>query len=109
MPGITGVTNHRFAPQLNFFHPSGISARVQANYVDQHRDYNEFAPPYSSDNDQFWQVDAALNYRLPKRYGIISLGVKNLFDEEFSYIDTDPANPKFQSEQKVMLSVTLQL
>ena len=32
-------------------------------------------------------VDAAIGYRLPKRFGIISLQVKNLFDKEFNYQD----------------------
>ena len=109
VPGVTGVTNHRFTPQVSFFHPLGFSARIEANYVDQQRDYSEFSPPYSSDSDQFWQVDLALSYRLPKRYGILSLGVKNLFDETFSYIDTDPANPRFLPEQLVLLSLTVTL
>jgi outer membrane receptor protein involved in Fe transport len=32
-------------------------------------------------------VDAALGYRLPKRLGIISLGVRNLLDKEFRFQD----------------------
>ncbi len=106
--GIQGVTNHRFVPQVSFFLPCGFSARVWANYVDQKRDFDEYIPEEAVESDQFWQVDAALSYRLPKRYGIISLVAKNLFNEEFNYIDTDPANPKFLPEQRVFLSLTVQ-
>jgi hypothetical protein len=40
------------------------------------------------DRDAFVVVDAALGYRLPKRFGIMSLGVRNLVDEEFQFQDT---------------------
>ena len=42
--------------------------------------------------DQFWLVDAAISYRLPKRYGFVTLGVKNIFDEEFDYYEVDRKN-----------------
>jgi Flp pilus assembly protein TadD len=106
--GIFGVTSHRLAPQVSFFHPCGLSARVQANYIDQSRDFQDYIPEEALESDQFWQVDAALSYRLPQRYGIVSLVAKNLFNEEFNYIDTDPANPKFLPEQRVFLSLTVQ-
>ena len=32
-------------------------------------------------------VDVGLGYRLPKRLGIMSLGVRNLLDEEFRFQD----------------------
>ncbi len=106
--GISGVTNHRFVPQVSFFHPCGFSARVWANHVDQKRDFKDYIPEEAVESDQFWQVDAALSYRLPRRYGIISLVAKNLFNEEFNYIDTDSANPKFLPEQRVFLNLTVQ-
>jgi len=106
--GIFGVTNHRLVPQVSFFHPCGLSARLLANYVDQKRDFEDYIPEEAVESDQFWQVDAAISYRLPKRYGIVSLVAKNLFNEEFNYIDTDSANPKFLPEQQVFLTLTLQ-
>ena len=69
---------------LNFFHPNGIFTRVGVSYVDQ-----EIRQPSSSqwDSDDFALVDVSLGYRLPKRYGIIGVEVRNLFDESFSYQD----------------------
>ena len=40
----------------------------------------------------FWVVDAALRYRLPKRYGFLVAGVNNLTDETSTYEATDPRN-----------------
>jgi outer membrane receptor protein involved in Fe transport len=40
-----------------------------------------------TDDDSFVLVDVGLGYRLPKRLGIVSLGVRNLLDEEFRFQD----------------------
>ena len=37
--------------------------------------------------DDFFIVDAAIGWRIPNRLGIVSLEVRNLFDEEFKYQD----------------------
>ena len=38
-----------------------------------------------------------MSYRLPKRFGIIKLEAKNIFDEQFQFVDTDPAHPQVPS------------
>lgn len=104
----TRVTTHRVALGLNFFHPSGLFARLRTTYLDQD---GRFGDPRGGvvepGDDQFWVVDSALGYRLPKRYGIVSLEVKNLFDEDFRFQDTDPTNPSIQPERFVFARFTL--
>ena len=58
-------------------------------------------------DDTFWLVDAFISYRLPKRYGFVTFGVKNLFDEEFRYADTDINNPRIQPGRLFFGKVTL--
>jgi outer membrane receptor protein involved in Fe transport len=43
--------------------------------------------PQDRYKDDFSVVDAAIGYRLPKRLGMISLEIGNLFDEEFRFRD----------------------
>ena len=68
-------------------------------------------PPASANyipgSDQFWLVDAALSYRLPKRYGFITVGVTNLSDEEFKYFDTNPTNPVIQPDRFIFGKITI--
>jgi hypothetical protein len=52
-------------------------------------------------------VDAAVGYRLPRRYGIVTLSVKNLLDEQFNYQDTDPVTPVISPELSFVAKVTL--
>ena len=59
--------------------------------------------------DQFWLVDAAINYRLPKRYGFVTVGAKNLFDEEFDYFEIDQNNLRIQQDSQIFFKLTLSL
>jgi len=67
----------------NYFHPSGFFAGVLGSYVDQ-----KVKSSISAEGeDNFFIVDVAVGYRFKKRLGVASLGVKNLFDTDFSYQD----------------------
>jgi tetratricopeptide (TPR) repeat protein len=119
--GFTGNLNvaeletNRVPLAVNFFHPCGISAAVKATWYDQKGTFLKPDAPaptpdnYAPDSDQFWLVDAAVTYRLPLRYGIVSLGVQNLFDQEFKYQDTDVNNPSVQPVRTVFAKINLSL
>ena len=79
---------------INFFHPIGLSAAFKGTYVDQSGEFGESV--FEEGEDSFWFFDAAISYRLPKRYGFIAVGVNNMFDEEFEYFETDFNNPRIQ-------------
>ncbi len=109
---IRKVKTHIFPLGINLFHPSGLSIGFQGTYYDQEGDFQreEAIPvPFEEGEDSFWVVDGAISYRLPKRYGFISVGVTNLFDEEFEYADTDVQNPRIQPERSIFGRVTLAL
>jgi tetratricopeptide (TPR) repeat protein len=85
----------------NFFHPSGFFANLIASYINQDGTFG-IGPPLDElvdDGDSFWVVDLALGYRLPKRFGLISIGVRNLFDQDFRYQDTDFEHPRFVTDR----------
>jgi outer membrane receptor protein involved in Fe transport len=103
----TEIETHRFPLGIGFFHPCGLSTQVKATYVDQEGKFGDPFSGFISDDDQFWVVDAAISYRLPKRWGFITLEIKNLFDEEFNFQDTDPANPWTVPEQVIIGKCTL--
>jgi hypothetical protein len=110
--GIKDLKTHRVPLGINFFHPSGWSAGVTATYYDQEGtiERNVIAFDLFEDgDDQFWLVDAAINYRFPKRYGFVSLGVTNLFDEDFDYYEVDRKNLTIQQDTQFFFKVTLAL
>lgn len=69
-----------------FFLPSGFFAGIKGSFVWQKVDLSPTAT-FDDGHDEFFLVDANVGYRLPKRFGIVSLEVRNLFDTSFRYQD----------------------
>ena len=104
----TKIETHRLAFGTNFFHPSGFGAGLKATYLDQEGDFGDPKDEtLVSGSDQFWVVDAQISYRIPNRFGLITLVAKNLFDQEFRFQDTDPANPNIYPERVIFAKITL--
>jgi outer membrane receptor protein involved in Fe transport len=96
---------------VRYFAPCGFFASLTTTYVHQ-----TIARPLGSTlaqgTSEFQVFDAVMGYRLPARRGMISLGVKNLFDRHFSYQDlnfqTSQAQPPlFLPTRTVELRVAL--
>jgi Flp pilus assembly protein TadD len=100
----TYLKTHKTQLSGNFFHPNGLIAKLNLNYIDQTGDFFEInteLPPSSfypnlSNNTTFWTVDAELGYRFKNRHGLLTLGIKNLLNERFNYQGTDFNQPSLQ-------------
>jgi len=94
---------------VNFFHPSGLSASLTGTWVKQQGSFNRQTAlnTFENGDDDFLLFDAAIRYRLPKRYGFFTVGVSNLTDEDFEHFDTDRDNPRFQPDRYFFASFTL--
>ena len=108
----TRVRTHKVPLGINYFHPNGLIGKLKATFIDQKGDFTSgpgfiAGAPTEEKSDDFWLVDAAVGYRLPKRRGIVSVGVTNLFDESFNFVDTDPFNPRVYPERLVFGRFTL--
>jgi len=88
--GFKDETTHRVPLGVRFFHPSGFGAGISGTYY--HQDGN-FQPRGAecciAGTSSFWVVDGAINYRLPKRYGFVTVGAANLFNKHFLFQETD--------------------
>jgi hypothetical protein len=49
----------------------------------------------------------ALGYRLPRRLGVASLEIRNLFDEEFKFQDSEPGNVGYSRDRSIFGRLTL--
>jgi outer membrane receptor protein involved in Fe transport len=81
---VPGTTTHQAEAGVRFFHDSGFFYKVVAQYINQKVVAPDFFDPASLRN-QFVIVDAGLGYRLPKRFGIIGIELRNLFNERFNF------------------------
>ncbi|MHC4105713.1 MAG: TonB-dependent receptor, partial [Planctomycetota bacterium] len=106
--GIVDVTTHRVPLGFNFSHPSGITFGFKSTYYNQAGDFQKRDSDVTfSGRDDFLVFDSVLQYRLPKRYGLVSVGVNNIFDTQFLYQDTDPAKATVIPERFVFGRITL--
>jgi Tfp pilus assembly protein PilF len=107
--GVEDSDTHSFPLGINFFHPSGISSSLTTTYYDQSGTFGGFytTDPIQEGNDDFWLVDFSVSYRLPKRYGFITVGAANLFDEDFRYFDSDLNNASIQPGRIAFAKLTL--
>jgi len=108
----TRIRTYKIPISVRYFHPQGYSAGLKATFIDQEGDFTGgpgISPGAATEpaDDQFWIVDATLGYRLPKRRGMVSAGVSNLFDESFNFVDTDAFNPRIYPERILFGRLTL--
>jgi len=88
------VETHRVPLSVSWFHPSGLAFKVKNSFVHQSGMFhditlNDKTPGRSS----FFIVDMSLSYRLPQRFGLISLGINNLFDDRIHFQNTGNDEP----------------
>jgi tetratricopeptide (TPR) repeat protein len=75
--------------KARYFHPSGFFAGLGVTYVDQEVVRSDFAKllGFADGADAFTVVDLDFGWRFPRRLGIASVSINNLFDEDFYYQD----------------------
>jgi outer membrane receptor protein involved in Fe transport len=107
--GFLTVEMNRFLLQGSYFHPSGIFAGLSTTYAYERGRFQDNAPPFEffSDSDDGAVVDAVIGYRLPRRYGVLRLEARNVFDRQFSFQDVDPQNPRISPERLILLRLTV--
>jgi tetratricopeptide (TPR) repeat protein len=104
------VTTHRVPLGASFIHPSGMTAGLRMTYLDQSGlFYSQETVEYLPGSRDFTVVDAFVQYRIPKRYGLLSFGVNNLTNQESTYQATDPKNLNIRPGRAFFGRVTLNL
>lgn len=102
------LDTHRVPLGMSFFHPNGLSSALTVTYWNQNGTFTPFlGVDNRTGNDEFWTVDASISYRLPKRYGFVSVGATNLFDQNFNYFEVDFNNPTIHPGRMAFARLTL--
>ncbi len=102
------VETHSVPFGVQLFHPSGLGAALGATWMHQDgRFFLDSAQTLESGDRSLWVLDAALRYRLPRRYGFVSAGVNNFLDADATYQATDVRNPNLRPGRFAFASVTL--
>jgi tetratricopeptide (TPR) repeat protein len=87
------VETHRVPLSLNWRPFHNWSARVIPSYVHQSGEFLDAAQTPLRGKESFWITELSISYQLPRRHGMVSLEVKNLFDENFRFQETNFVSP----------------
>jgi hypothetical protein len=97
------LITHKMPFGISWFQSTGFSLHINPIYVNQRYDFNN----QKGDISNFLTLNATLRYRLPSRYGMLSMGVVNAFDDNFSYTTTDLQDPYLQPDRIFFSNLTL--
>jgi TonB dependent receptor len=103
------LQTHRVPLGFNLFHPSGLSASLRSTYVSQNGRFVLTDGSSQTGSEDFWTIDSAINYRLPKRYGFLTIGATNIADRKFKFFERDTKNPTIQPARMIFGRLTLAL
>ena len=108
--GIKEATTQKIPLGVRFFHPSGFTLGAKATYVRQDGDFQPKGGACCQPGESsFWLTDLVLSYRLPQRYGFLSVGATNLTDRRFQYQETDFNNATILPRRMAFARLTLAL
>jgi tetratricopeptide (TPR) repeat protein len=100
---------------LRYFSPVGGFMKIETAYLRQKVRLEPVLPPatsFAQDREETFLVDVTVGFRLPKRIGLITFEVKNLFDRKFFFQDTnfirpEPVYPEFIPDRTFLARATL--
>ena len=106
---IIEVRTHRVPLGVSFFSPGGVSARVNATFVNQTGSFDDVLGNPFAGSQRFWVLDASVGYRLPRRVGVLTVDGRNLLDRTFRFQETDRAMPSVALRRVIFAKWTLAL
>ncbi|MGE3740564.1 MAG: tetratricopeptide repeat protein [Geminicoccaceae bacterium] len=100
---------------VRYFHPSGFFGGLGVTFVRQDLDRSQNnETEFGEGTSNFTLLDAQIGYRLPKRFGIVTLQAANILDKNFDYQDDSyresqdsPSVGPYIPQRQVMLYLTL--
>ena len=104
----TEMRLRRLPLEVRYFGSTGLTAGLRASHYHQEGVFpSSTGPAFAPGEDDFWVTDAMFGYRFPKRRGVLSFNVDNLFDKHFRYQDIDPDNPTVTPDRFAYFRFTL--
>jgi tetratricopeptide (TPR) repeat protein len=86
---------------------SGFSWFVRGSHYYQSGEFADIQGGFFTQNSSFWTMDGGIEFRLPRRLGILSIEGRNLFDRRAPFQDTDPLAPSFVARRFLLAKLAL--
>lgn len=86
-PAFDKLDTTRVPVSIKYFSPLGALVKIETTYLNQKVQWRE-PDIFEPNGEETLLVDMSIGFRLPKRIGLVTFEVKNLFDRVFLYQDT---------------------
>ncbi|PVV24940.1 MAG: hypothetical protein B6D78_00895 [gamma proteobacterium symbiont of Ctena orbiculata] len=86
-PNILSLETYRLPIGIKYRYLSNLIFELTGTYYDQKGIFLLGDQSELVGEDDFWLFDGNITYNLPKRYGKLTLGAKNIFDTSYNYED----------------------
>lgn len=97
-----------YAPlSVRMFPREDFSLSVVSTYVDQDGRFFDVTQTQFDGHESFWVTDAAIDYRLPRRSGALTVGVRNAFDERFLFQSTEFGSTRVAMTRQVFARLSI--
>jgi len=100
--GIMELDTLRAPLGLRLFNGRGTTLRLATTYVKQDGVFSiaiDF--PIVKKEDDAWITDISIEQSLPRRRGAVSIGARNIFDNQIDLLEIDPLNPRVATRRIV--------
>ena len=106
--GIRDLTTSYIPLGVSAFMGRRLSGHLVATYVKQSgtRSVSSSIDEFAT-KDQFVLTDAWMRFGFPRQAGSFNIGIKNLFDKRFEFVDTDPLSLRFAPRRFVFARLIL--
>jgi hypothetical protein len=103
--GILNVRTDRVPIGIRVFSDGGLAIGAVTSYVRQGGLFFDGTggDPEVARLQRGWINDVFVDYRLPRRLGVLSVGAKNLFNRAIDLFETDPAFPTLPAQRFLYL------
>jgi hypothetical protein len=85
---------------IRLFNNRGTIVRLATTFIQQDGTFSVDAPSADvSKKEEAWITDLSFEQFLPRRHGSMSIGVRNVFNEEIDLVEIDPLNPRVATKR----------
>jgi ferric-dicitrate binding protein FerR (iron transport regulator) len=87
------VTTHRVPAELRVVHGAGLYGRLRVTGVTQDGVFRNAMFELFDGSDESFVTDLSAGYKLPSRWGLVAVDLRNVFDQRFNFQDASPRDP----------------
>ena len=102
---IINADTKQLSINLGYFNSNGLSLNVEPTYYKQSGLFDSLTAGPEEGSDDFWLFDLTARWKFPSYSGQLVFSVDNIFDKEFSFVNSNPLNSEVSPERAYYIKI----